>query len=55
MKNILYLEFNTLAAYVFNVRLAQASLITKTDFHATLSSLNQKVTQNKTKCLLKMN
>ena len=30
-------EFNTLAA-VFNARLAQANLITKTDFDATLSS-----------------
>ena len=33
-------EFNTLAANVFNARLAQANLITKTDFDATLSSLN---------------
>ena len=27
-------EFNTLAATVFNTRLAQANLMTKTDFHA---------------------
>ena len=27
-------EFNTLAANVFNTRLAQANLITKTDFDA---------------------
>ena len=33
-------EFNTLAADVFNARLAQANLITKTDFDAKLSSLN---------------
>ena len=40
-------EFNTLAANVFNARLAQANLITKTNFDAKLSSLNTKVTQNK--------
>ena len=44
-------EFNKLAA-VFNARLAQANLITKTDFDAKLSSLNRKITQNKTKHLL---
>ena len=33
-------EFNTLAADVFNARLAQANLLTKTDFDAKLSSLN---------------
>ena len=42
-------EFNTLAANVFNARLAQANLITKTDFDAKLSSLNRKITANKTK------
>ena len=45
-------EFNTLAADVFNARLAQANLITKTDFDAKLSSLNRKITQSKTKDLL---
>ena len=45
-------EFNTLAADVFNARLRQANLITKTDFDAMLSSLNRKITQNKTKHLL---
>ena len=45
-------EFNTLAASVFNARLAQANLITKTDFDARLSSLNRKTTTNKTKHLL---
>ena len=44
--------FNTLAADVFNARLAQASLITKADFDAKLSSLNKKITSNKTKHLL---
>ena len=42
-------EFNTLAKDVFNARLARANLITKTDFDATFSTLNKKVTQNKTK------
>ena len=45
-------DFNTLAANVFNARLAQANLITKTDFDTKLSSLNRKITQNKTKHLL---
>ena len=45
-------EFNELAADVFNARLAQASLIAKTDFDAKLSSLNRKITQNKLKHLL---
>ena len=45
-------EFNTLAADVFNARLSRANLITKTDFDATLSSLNKKITKNKTKHLL---
>ena len=45
-------EFNTLAASVFNARLAQANLITKTDFDAKLSSLSRKVNVNKTKHLL---
>ena len=45
-------EFNTLATDVFNARLAQANLITKTDFDAKLSSLNRKITSNKSKHLL---
>ena len=45
-------EFNTLTADVFNVRLAQTNLITKTDFNAKLSSLNRKITSNKSKHLL---
>ena len=48
-------EFNALAANVFNARLAQADLITKTDFDAKLSSLNRKITANKTKHFLHNN
>ena len=44
-------DFDKLAAEVFNARLAQANLITKTDFYVKLLSLNRKVTQNKTKHL----
>ena len=49
MINILIRQFNKLAVDVFNARIAQANLITKTDFDAKLSSLNKKFTQNKTK------
>ena len=45
-------EFNKLTANVFNARSGQANLITKTDFDAKLSTLNRKITQNKTKHLL---
>ena len=45
-------EFNTLAADVFNARLTQANLITKTDFDAELSNFNRKITSNKSKHLL---
>ena len=48
-------EFNTFAANIFNARLAQANLITKTDFDAKLSSLNRKITANKTKHFLNDN
>ena len=51
-KHITTPEFNTLAADVFNARLAQANFITKTDFDAKLSSLNRTITANKTKHLL---
>ena len=47
-------EFKTLAANVFNTRLAQANLITKTDFEATLSSLHRKIAANKTKNIFLM-
>ena len=39
-------EFNTFASIFFSVRLAQANLITKTDFDAKFLSLNIKATQN---------
>ena len=39
-------DFNTLAVDIFNTRLAQANLITKTDFDAKLSSLNRKIVKN---------
>ena len=45
-------EFNKSAADVFNVRIAQANLITKTDFDSELSSLNRKITKNKSKHFL---
>ena len=41
-----------MTASVFNARLAQANLITKTDSDAKLSSLNRNVTADKTKHLL---
>ena len=45
-------EFNELATNVFNTKIAQANLITKTGFDAKLSSLNRKITQDKSKHLL---
>ena len=55
-KYIITPEFNTLAADVFNARLAQANLITKTDFDAKLSNLNKKLLQiEQNTYLLKMN
>ena len=42
-------EFNTLAADVFNARLAQANLVIKTDFDNTVLTLNNKIAVNKTK------
>ena len=45
-------EFNTLAARVFNAGLAQANLITKSDFDAQLTIFNRKITSNKTKHLV---
>ena len=48
-------EFNTLATNYFNARLAQANLITKTDFDAKLSILNKKITKNKSDRLLVQN
>ena len=48
-------EFNKLAGDVFNARLAQADLVTKTDFDDKLSNLNRKITKNKTGHLLVQN
>ena len=48
-------EFNKLAADIFNARLAQANLITKTNFDSKLSNLNRKITKNKTDHLLVQN
>ena len=48
-------EFNTLAADVFNAKLAQANLVTKTSFDAKLSSFNRKITSNKRKHILAEN
>ena len=45
-------EFNKLKAENFPARLAQANLVTKTDFDSKLSNLNRKITVNKTKHLL---
>ena len=56
MRNILILKsFNKVATDVFNARIAQANLITKTDFEAKLSSLNREITGNKSKHLLELN
>ena len=48
-------EFNKLAAVVFNARIAQVNLITKTDFDAKLSGLNRKITISQNIYLLKKN
>ena len=49
-------EFNKLAVDVFNARIAQANLITKTDVDAKLSSLNKKLLEIKQNIyLLKVN
>ena len=51
-KYITISEFNTLATDVFNARLAQANLVTKTDFDVKRLNLNRKITANKSKHLL---
>ena len=48
-------EFNKLAADIFHARLAQANLVTKTDFDDKRSNLNRKITKNKTDHLLVQN
>ena len=45
-------EFTNLAAKSFSVRLAQANLVTKTDFNTKLISLNTKISSNKAKHVL---
>ena len=54
-KHVATSEFNTLAANNSNTRLAQANIITKTDFDGKLSSVNRKTTANKTKHFLNDN
>ena len=41
-------KFNKLTADVFNARIVQANLITKTEFDSKFSNLNRKITKNKT-------
>ena len=45
-------EFNKLATNIFNARIAQTNVISKTDFDSKLSNLNRKISTNKTKHLL---
>ena len=45
-------KFNNLAARVFTARLAQADLVTKTDFDTKLQDISKRITSNKTKHLL---
>ena len=42
-------EFNKLTRKSFNARLAQANLVTKTDFDDKLKSLNKRINSNKKK------
>ena len=41
-----------MAADIFNARLAQENVITKTDFDVKFSSVNRNITSNKTKHVL---
>ena len=54
-KDITTPEFNKLTTENFAARLAHANLITGTGFNAKLSSLNKKISSNKTKYLLVQN
>ena len=49
------LKFNNFTTTNFAARLAQANLITKTDFDTKLINLNKNTTSNKTKDLLVQN
>ena len=51
-KYITTLEFNKLTTENFKARLAQANLVTKTDFDDKLQNLNRKVTSYKTEHLI---
>ena len=42
-------EFNALVADVFNARISQANLVTKINFLNSVSSLDSKIAENKTK------
>ena len=44
-------EFNNFAAGFFTARLAQANLVTKTDFDAKLQDISKIITSNKSKHL----
>ena len=48
-------EFNKLTAENFAARLAKANLVTKTDFDNKLTSLNRKISSNKTRHLVTEN
>ena len=52
MKRRLVIIITNLAVEVFNARLAQANLVTKTDFDNKLQSLNKKINSNKIMHLL---
>ena len=52
MKRRLVIIITNLAAEVFNARLAQSNLVTKTDFDNKLQSLNKKINSNKIMHLL---
>ena len=52
MANILLLQNLISLADVFDARLGQASLVTKTHFGIKLINLNEKINSNKTKHLL---
>ena len=51
-KYITTAEFNKLTAKNFGARLAQANLVTETDFDNKLINLNEKINSNKTKHLI---
>ena len=56
MTNILLLQVNAVAVNAVNSKIAQAYLITKTNFDNEVSSLDSNIAANKSKMsLLKMN